>query len=158
FSRVADETIHLASGDRSGLERKRHRIRIARLTLEPLVVDRPAVESRRRSSLQPPGVEPDAPNAVRKPHRGRLSGATRGERLSANVYQPAQERPRREPHRPAFDRSTVGELDTRHLPASEQQLGYLALNKRQVLDRRKTPAHFQTIEISVGLSARRLNR
>ena len=86
---------------------------IAVLDLEPLPVDRRAVEARRRPGLEPREGEPGRVETARKRHRGLIAEAPGRRALVAEMDHSAKERAGGQDDRAAADCAAVGELDPR---------------------------------------------
>ena len=86
-----DVTIDLMPCDRVGLEGERHRLRIARLPLQRVEVDRLLQHARRRAGLQPAHRKAEPRQGLRQPDRGHFLDAAARSIFQAHVQETAQE-------------------------------------------------------------------
>ncbi len=121
--------------DPFGQERERHWLVVAGLKLEPVEIDRPAVQARRRAGLESLELEAEAAQAAGKPLGGDIPRAAAGGLDLAGVHQGLEERAGRQDDRAgAIDRSSLA-ADARDPGAftfGHESFDHL-LAKRQVL-------------------------
>src|SRR4030095_13804589 len=88
---VADKALDLGLLNSLGRKRERYRTLVGCLRLKSVPVDRPTVESRRRSRLQPTRGETLPSKRLCQFYRGRFTGPTRGERATTRVNRSIKE-------------------------------------------------------------------
>ena len=153
---VADD---LRRGYAVGQERERHRRVVAGLNVEPGIVDRIAVESRRGAGLQPAEREAAAPQGLRQAIGRRLAHTPRRDLLIADMDQAAEKSAGGQHHPPGGDMPSVAERDAAH-PAVvvEQQILSRALDDIETVDLGQQFGHGAAIKLAVGLRPRPAHR
>ncbi len=156
--RARDAAFDLRRFNRARERRERLGRIVARLHFHRRPVDRGAVDSRRRSGLEPAERETEPLERERKPKRRRLADTAGRRLLLADVDQAAQKGPGGEHHRGAFERTTVDETNAAHGIIDDDQIVRLAFDHREIFGRTDRALHRRGVELPVGLGARPAHR
>src|SRR5438132_5921784 len=154
FVRAGEMTGHLLERQLLRPMRERNRRLVAPLRLERFPVDRIAMESWRRSGLEPPALEPEVTEAFAQRPGGVLAHAAAGDLALADVDQPVQERSRRDDGGAACEPPAVVEGDSRDLRPAAQHVVHDARDACESGHAGELHRHLARIERLVALGAR----
>ena len=133
---------------------KRERLRIARLLLQPAVVDRAAVDARRRSRLEPSALKAQPLQTGRQPGGRPLAHTAAAELALAHVNDAVQEGAVRQDHTRRIVRLAELRAHPLHATVFDEHLGDRVGPHPQVRDRLQLAPHGLRVTLAVALGAR----
>ena len=118
---------------------------VARLRLHRGEVDGVSMESRRRTGLEPPALEPELAQALAQRARRVLTDASAFELPRSDVDQAVEEGSGRHHRRAAADPPAVGELEPDHATALEPHVVRDPRDAPQARNRSEQPRHLDRV-------------
>ena len=127
---------------------------IGGLSLKRVPIDRSAIESRRRASLQPSDAKAELLQRFGKFDRRRFAGPSSRIGAATRVYATVKKSAGGDDYRLGADSTRVLQLDPNRALVLNDQVSHNALAQAKVWRRFQSSAHLQAIECAVGLRSR----
>src|SRR5262249_17497449 len=125
--------VELGFVDAFSQERKRDRHRITRLPLESAKIDRPTIDPRRRTSLEPPKLKTKRAQALRQTYGGDVTAPATGRFGFASMHETLQKGPGGHDQRDRPIMAAATAMDTHRSPRFDLDRLHHFLTERQTV-------------------------